>query len=184
MKQAAGTLAGSLVVSLAVAACATAPLEPPATGQARSGEVGVEDLTATIAASARMMLADNENFLPPLPVPGNPPPVYPPELLAQAFHRRWCACESASMKQVRSPRPRRWCNCPIARRPMRLSNLSWWPRGTRLRAGVTTRPCVVPTSNPPSPITRPAWARARLRRRSASRTVSFSSSKMGAGPYA
>ena len=83
MKQAAGTLAGSLVVSLAVAACATSPSEPPATGQTRSGEVGVEDLTATIAPSARMMLADNENFLPPLPVPGNPPPVYPPELLTQ-----------------------------------------------------------------------------------------------------
>ncbi|HEU0305802.1 MAG TPA: hypothetical protein VFR30_02405 [Lysobacter sp.] len=82
MKQAMGKLAGALIVLLVVAGCATAPSEAPS-AEARSGEVGLQDLTATIAPSARMTLAANENFLPPLPEPGNPPPAYPADLLAQ-----------------------------------------------------------------------------------------------------
>lgn len=82
MRQAAAKLAGASIILLAIAACVTAPSEPPSV-ETRSGEVGVQDLTATIAPSARMTLAANENFLPPLPEPGNPSPVYPADLLAQ-----------------------------------------------------------------------------------------------------
>ena len=68
---------------LALAGCSTTPVADTSTAPPRKGEVGVEDLTATLAPSARITLADNENFLPPLPEPGNPSPAYPSELLAR-----------------------------------------------------------------------------------------------------
>jgi hypothetical protein len=61
----------------------TSAVQEPEPASIRNGEVGVEDLTATIASSARIVLAGNENFLPPLAEPDNRPPVYPAELLAQ-----------------------------------------------------------------------------------------------------
>ncbi len=76
-----------MIAVLALAACATPPAvvrTPEArSGEARSGQVGMEDLTATVAAAERMQLADNEHFLPPLPEPGNTVPAYPLELLIQ-----------------------------------------------------------------------------------------------------
>lgn len=70
-------------LALALAACATAPSADRAAGPVRIGQVGVEDLSAAVAASARMELGDDEHFLPPLPEPDNPLPAYPAELLAQ-----------------------------------------------------------------------------------------------------
>ena len=82
MSQRAGMLAGTAILSLAIAACAGTVKEAPV-ASVRSGEVGVEELTATHAASERIALADNENFLPPLAEPGNQPPQYPAALLAR-----------------------------------------------------------------------------------------------------
>lgn len=82
MNQRAGTLAGAAILLLALTACAGTVKETPA-HSVRNGEVGVEELTATHAASERIALADNENFLPPLAEPGNQPPQYPAALLAQ-----------------------------------------------------------------------------------------------------
>ena len=82
MRRAAGTPIVVAISVLVLAGCTSAPKEPvPAS--VRNGEVGVEEPTATVASSARITLADNENFLPPLAEPGNRPPVYPAELLAQ-----------------------------------------------------------------------------------------------------
>lgn len=82
MNRRAGRLAATTILLLAIAACAgTVEETPPAA--VRNGEVGVEELTATHAASERIALADNENFLPPLPEPGNRPPLYPAALLAR-----------------------------------------------------------------------------------------------------
>lgn len=83
MTYAARTLASVTITLLALAACSTAPVPGTAPTTVRSGEVGVEELSATIASSDRIVLGDNENFLPPLPEPGNAPPAYPAELLAQ-----------------------------------------------------------------------------------------------------
>ncbi|MFC5570602.1 hypothetical protein ACFPN1_11080 [Lysobacter yangpyeongensis] len=82
MRQRAGMLAQSIVSTLVLvlAGCSAGRVTTP---PPRNGEVGVQDLTATIAPAARIALADNENFLPPLPEPGNALPSYPPELLAQ-----------------------------------------------------------------------------------------------------
>lgn len=82
MNQRAGMLAGAAILALAMAACTGTVKETP-TDSVRNGEVGVEELTAIHAASERIALADNENFLPPLAEPGNPPPLYPAALLAQ-----------------------------------------------------------------------------------------------------
>jgi hypothetical protein len=82
MRRAAGTPIAGMMFALVLAAC-TSALKEPAPASVRNGEVGVEDLTATIASSARIALAGNENFLPPLAEPDNRPPVYPAELLAQ-----------------------------------------------------------------------------------------------------
>lgn len=83
MNHAARTLITTFALVSTLAACSTTSVAVIRTAPSRTGEVGVEDLTATIAPSARMELADNESFLPPLAEPGNPPPAYPTELLAR-----------------------------------------------------------------------------------------------------
>ncbi|HEV8694667.1 MAG TPA: hypothetical protein VGQ93_10890 [Lysobacter sp.] len=75
--------AAGMIAVLTLTACATPPVKVQVPDPSRSGEVGIEDLTATVAATARMQLADNEHFLPALPEPDNLAPVYPADLLAQ-----------------------------------------------------------------------------------------------------
>ena len=82
MNQRAWMLPGTTALWLAITGCTGAIRETPAFS-IRNGEVGVEELSATHAASARLSLADNENFLPPLAEPGNQPPRYPAALLEQ-----------------------------------------------------------------------------------------------------
>lgn len=77
MKRAARMLAS--IGLCGIAACSTTP--GPVQVEVAHGAVGVQDLTAQVAPAARIELADNENFLPPLPEPGNAVPAYPPELL-------------------------------------------------------------------------------------------------------
>lgn len=72
-----------LIAVLALAACTTTPAPQPPHEPAPSGQVGVQDLSASVASSARMQLSANEHFLPPLPEPENRPPAYPKPLLAQ-----------------------------------------------------------------------------------------------------
>ncbi|MBB5207357.1 hypothetical protein [Chiayiivirga flava] len=67
------------LLPLALAGCAATPDTP----DARSGQVGVREVTAGISGEARMVLAANETFAPPLPAPDNALPAYPSALLAQ-----------------------------------------------------------------------------------------------------
>lgn len=82
MKHATAGKLSIVMVPLMLAACATTPVDVVPAAQ-RNGDVGVEDLTATIAPASRIELAQHENFLPPLPAPDNPAPVYPPDQLAR-----------------------------------------------------------------------------------------------------
>ena len=50
---------------------------------ARSGDVGVTDISEFAAQSRQLVLADNETFFLPLPATGNALPGYPPSVLAQ-----------------------------------------------------------------------------------------------------
>ncbi len=66
-----------------LAGCAThAPVAPDEV-DARSGRVGMRDISGAVAEGARMTLADNESFLVPLEDDANPVPVYPDALLAR-----------------------------------------------------------------------------------------------------
>lgn len=71
-----------MVATLLLAGCAASPVEN-ATPDTRSGQVGVREVTAGVAGEARLVLAQNETFAPPLPAPDNALPIYPAELLAQ-----------------------------------------------------------------------------------------------------
>ncbi|HEY5802569.1 MAG TPA: hypothetical protein VIT90_02590 [Lysobacter sp.] len=70
------------LVAVLVTGCATGV---PARNDdpSRSGQVGMRDISAVIAPTARMQLADNESFLMPLDDSANAAPVYPDSLLAR-----------------------------------------------------------------------------------------------------
>lgn len=70
------------LLPLALAGCAATPDAPDAS-EPRSGQVGVREVTAGISGEARMVLAPNETFAPPLPSPDNALPSYPAALLAR-----------------------------------------------------------------------------------------------------
>ena len=111
MRRAAGTPIAAVMSVLVLAGC-TSAVKEPAPASMRNGEVGVEDLTATIASSARITLADNENFLPPLAGPANRPPVYPAELLAQRLPPQ-VVCLRVSVSEEGEV----WSSSPFARPP-------------------------------------------------------------------
>lgn len=79
--------ARTLVITAAIAglgACATtrpAAVEPAP--PIRDGRVGAEDITGASPSQARLVLAANEAFHPPLDEPSNVLPSYPEALLAQ-----------------------------------------------------------------------------------------------------
>lgn len=69
-----------------LAGCAATPDKaPPAS---RSGQVGVQEVTAGVPSEARLVLAQNETFELPLPAPDNALPAYPPALLARGLPPR------------------------------------------------------------------------------------------------
>lgn len=63
----------AIVAGILLAGCMTAPIR---------GQVGVSEVNSAVPAEARMTLADNETFQPPLAAVDNPLPVYPAALLA------------------------------------------------------------------------------------------------------
>ncbi len=73
-----------LWAALAVlAGCAHAPVAVAPERVSRAGDVGVSEITATVAPSARLVLGRDETFFMPLPARDNALPVYPPALLAR-----------------------------------------------------------------------------------------------------
>lgn len=76
-----------MMAALLLAGCASAPVEDAARDP-RSGQVGVREVTAGIAGEARLVLAQNETYQPPLPAPDNALPAYPSELLAARMQPR------------------------------------------------------------------------------------------------
>ncbi|MFC0677376.1 hypothetical protein ACFFGH_05855 [Lysobacter korlensis] len=80
-------IARTIAVATATAwlcACATtSPAPVESTAPARDGRVGAEDITGIEPAQARLVLAANEAFHPPLEEPSNAMPTYPQALLAQ-----------------------------------------------------------------------------------------------------
>ena len=72
-----------LLSLMLLAGCATHA--PVATDEdpARSGQVGMNEISALIPQPSRMELADNESFLMPVEDDANPMPSYPEALLAQ-----------------------------------------------------------------------------------------------------
>ncbi|GAB3388993.1 energy transducer TonB [Lysobacter fragariae] len=72
-----------MTLACALAACASHPAirDEPATNA--RGQVGIEDLSATVASTARLELAEDEHFLGALPEAGNAPPAYPADLLSR-----------------------------------------------------------------------------------------------------
>lgn len=77
----------TFVTALLLAGCATAPAEKAAP-DTRGGQVGMREVTAGVPGEARLVLAQNETFAPPLPAPDNALPVYPAALLAQRLAPR------------------------------------------------------------------------------------------------
>ncbi len=74
-------IASIMALTAAVAACSAptrAPLEDP-----REGQVGFAEVDSAVPTEARLVLADNESFQPPLPDTGNAAPEYPADLLAR-----------------------------------------------------------------------------------------------------
>lgn len=69
----------ALVAVLLLGGCATVPEAAPTT----HGEVGVREVDAAVAPSARLSLGSNESFQRPLFAADNAPPDYPDALLAQ-----------------------------------------------------------------------------------------------------
>ncbi|WP_235048225.1 energy transducer TonB [Xanthomonas cassavae] len=74
----------AVCLTLALGGCASGGGEPPPI-PARGGQVGMNEISDELVASHRMVLADNESFIPPLEDEGNQPPAYPPSLLGQAL---------------------------------------------------------------------------------------------------
>lgn len=72
-----------VVAALSATGCATREPVAASDEATRSGQVGMRDISANIAPTARMQLADNESFLMPLDDSANAAPVYPDALLAQ-----------------------------------------------------------------------------------------------------
>lgn len=73
-----------LLVIIALAGCVHGRVSPAsASAAARSGDVGVTDISAFAAPSGRLVLADNETFFLPLPAADNALPDYPQSSLAQ-----------------------------------------------------------------------------------------------------
>lgn len=75
----AARLSLALLAASIAAACSTTPVE-----ESRSGAVGYTEV-AEDTATDRIVLADNETYLPPLPMPDNALPEYPQALLADAL---------------------------------------------------------------------------------------------------
>lgn len=76
-----------MVAVLLQTGCAAAPVETGAP-DTRSGQVGVQEVTAGVPNEARLVLAQNETFELPLPAPDNALPAYPPALLARGLPPR------------------------------------------------------------------------------------------------
>ena len=76
-----------MVMGVLLAGCAAAPKEQAAPDPL-SGQVGMREVTAGIPGEARLVLAQNETYAPPLPAADNALPVYPEELLAQRMQPR------------------------------------------------------------------------------------------------
>lgn len=75
-----------VVATVAAWLCACATTPPPAVEPLRSmrdGRVGAEDITGATPSQARLVLAANETFHPPLEEPSNALPAYPEALLSQ-----------------------------------------------------------------------------------------------------
>jgi hypothetical protein len=71
-----------ILSTLLLAGCATqAPIAND--GATRSGQVGMNEISALIPQPSRMELADNESFLMPIEDDANPMPAYPETLLAR-----------------------------------------------------------------------------------------------------
>lgn len=70
-------------IALLATGCATTPLPANVEVASPSGQVGMRDISAVIAPTTRMQLADNESFLMPLDDSANATPAYPDALLAQ-----------------------------------------------------------------------------------------------------
>lgn len=73
-----------VTAALLLAGCAATPSAP----DVRSGQVGVREVTEGVSGEARLVLAPNETFAPPLPLPDNAVPAYPAALLAQRMPPR------------------------------------------------------------------------------------------------
>ena len=69
-----------LAMAVLLPACSAPSPRPAAPPE---GQVGYTLANSAIQAGARLQLADNESFQPPLPKTDNAPPRYPVELLAQ-----------------------------------------------------------------------------------------------------
>lgn len=75
----AARLSLAVLAAAIASACSTTPVQEP-----RSGAVGYSEVSED-AASDRIVLGDNETYLPPLPLPGNALPDYPEAMLADAL---------------------------------------------------------------------------------------------------
>lgn len=73
---------GALLAAALMAGCATHGAVPP-DSSARSGQVGMREISGAFAQSPRIALADNESFLVPLEDDANAAPAYPQALLAR-----------------------------------------------------------------------------------------------------
>src|SRR5688572_1252669 len=71
------------LAALLASGCATAPPTANSEAASPSGQVGMRDISAVIAPTTRMQLAENESFLMPLDDSANATPAYPDALLAQ-----------------------------------------------------------------------------------------------------
>jgi outer membrane biosynthesis protein TonB len=72
-----------LSTSALLAACAAAPEKASLTGA-----VGFSEITTAAPTQARLALADNESFEPPVPYSGNALPAYPEHLLERRLPRQ------------------------------------------------------------------------------------------------
>lgn len=70
-----------VTLTMAVSACSTPTRTPP--DDPRAGQVGFAEVDSAVPSETRLVLAENENFQPPLPDAENAAPEYPADLLVR-----------------------------------------------------------------------------------------------------
>ncbi|WP_434030675.1 hypothetical protein [[Pseudomonas] boreopolis] len=71
------------IVLVSIGGCAPVTVKHVATPPARDGAVGMSEITDEIKQSNRLVMAENETFIPPLENEGNKTPAYPQGLLGE-----------------------------------------------------------------------------------------------------